>query len=176
MKRGLTLRPQELRLALIAAGVIGCWAVVSWLVQPLWERVRDLRGHVQDQSERLAALTQMLAESQSADSRHALLAEYLKAEDDESAQGSFLNALEALARQTTLQLNLKPRPGKRDGRVTRFEVELDVEGPQQQLMGFLDALLQMPRAIAFERLRISAVPAKHDVLRANLVIQKLTFH
>ena len=170
------LRPQERRLALIAAGVIGCWAAVSWVVQPLWERVRDLQSHVQSQSERLDALTHMLAESQSVHAHHEALAEYLQAEDDEQAQGAFLNALEAFSRQMNLQLNLKPRAGKRDGRVSRLEVELDVEGSQPQLMAFLDALLHMPKAIAFERLRISAAPAKDDVLRANLVIQKLTFH
>ena len=175
MKRGLTFRPQEWRLAFIAAGVIGCWAAVSWLVQPLWERVRGLRSHVQVQSDRLDALSQMLAESQSIRA-HELLTEYLQAEDDEQAQGAFLNSLEALSRQTNLQLNLKLRPGKRDGRVSRFEVELDVEGPQPQLMAFLDALLNMPKAIAFERLRISTVPAKADALRATLVLQKLTFH
>ena len=175
-KRRLTLQPQELRLALIAAGVIGCWAAVSWVMQPLWERLRDLRTHVHTQSARLEALSRMLAESPSAHADHEALAEYLKAEDDEQAQGAFLNALETLCRQANLQLNLKPRPGKRDGRVSQFEVELDVEGPQQPLMAFLDALLRMPAAIAFERLRISAVPAKEEMLRANLVIQKLTFH
>ena len=176
MKRAITFRPQEMRLALIAAGVIGCWAAVSWLVQPLWERVRTLRAHVQTQSDRFDALTHMLAESQFGRAHHESLAEYLAAENDEQSQGAFLNALETLSRQADLQLNLKPRPGKRDGRVSQFEVELDVEGPQQRLMAFLDALLQMPKALAFERLRISTVPAKEDVLRANLVIQKLTFH
>ena len=171
----LKFRPQELRLALIAVGVIGCWAAVSWLMQPLWEWVRGLRSHVQIQSDRLDALSHMLAESQSIRA-HESLAEYLQAEDDEQAQGAFLNRLEALCRQTNLQLNLKPRPGKRDGRVSRFEVELDVEGPQPQLMAFLDALLNMPKAIAFEQLRISTVPAKTDALRATLVLQKLTFH
>ena len=176
MKPAITLRPQELRLAFIAGGVIGCWAAVSWLVQPLWGRLRDLRGHVQAQSERLDALTHMLVESQGAHARLESFAEYLQAEDDEQAQGVFLSALEALSRQAELQLNLKPRPGKRDGRVSRFEVEVDVEGSQQHVMAFLDALFQMPKAISFDRLRISAVPAKDDLLRANLVIQKLTFH
>ena len=176
MRPGLAFRPQELRLALIAAGVIVCWAAVSWVVQPLWDRVRDLRSHVQAQSDRLDALTRMLAESHSAPARPEALAEYLKTEDDTAAQGAFLNALEVLSRQMSLQLNLKPRPGKRDGRVSQFEIELDVEGSQPHLMAFLDALLQMPKAIAFERLTISTVPAKDNLLRANLILQKLTFH
>ena len=176
MRRGLAFRPQELRLALIAAGVIVCWAAVSWVVQPLWDRVRDLRSHIQAQSERLDALTRMLAESQSARAHDEALAESLKAEDETASQGAFLNALELLSRQMSLQVNLKPRPGKRDGHVSQFEIELDVEGSQPHLMAFLDALLKMPSAIAFERLTISTVPAKDDLLRANLVIQQLTFH
>jgi hypothetical protein len=30
--------------------------------------------------------------------------------------------------------------------------------------------------MAIERLRISAIPARNDLLRANLVIQKLSLH
>ena len=60
--------------------------------------------------------------------------------------------------------------------MSRFEVELDVDGSQQELMTFLDALLRMPKLIAVERIRISSVPAKADLLCANLVIQKLTLH
>ena len=56
----------------------------------------------------------------------------------------------------------------------RFEVELDVEGPQQGVLSFLDSILAMPKLIEIERLRIAIVPTKEQLLRANLVIQKLT--
>ena len=84
------------------------------------------------------------------------------------------NEVEALSTRSNLQLNLKPRPMKREERMSRFEVELDVEGSQSNLLAFLDALLSMPKLITIERLRISSVPGKENTLRANLVIQKIT--
>jgi hypothetical protein len=52
---------------------------------------------------------------------------------------------------------------------------LDVEGPQQNLLAFLDALLAMPRLITIERLRLSTFASKERLLRANLIIQRVTF-
>ena len=172
----VTWRPRERRLALAAAVLIGCWAFVSWVVQPLWERLRDLRLHVETQTQKLEAVNRLLTSAQSVDAKYRGVAAYLETEDDDRAQGTFLNTLEAMSRDTNIRLNLKPRPMKREDRLSRFEVELDAEGSQSNLMMFLDALLRLPKLLAIERLRLSAVPAKEDELRANLVVQKLTLH
>ena len=176
MKNPLALRPRERRLTLITAVVIGSWMVVSKLVQPLWDRTRELQLYVEAQTEKLDAIRHLLEQAPSIEREYQQLSAYLEAEGEEQAQGSFLNELEALSRTSNLQLNLKPRPVKQEERLSRFEVELDVEGVQDNLLAFLDALLNMPRLISVERLRISSVPMKDRVLRANLVVQKLTFH
>ncbi len=176
MKVVLALRPRERRLALIAAILIGCWVFVSWIVLPLWDLVRDLRLRVEADTKRLRALSHLLAQVPDIERDHQQYAGYLEAADDEQAPAAFLGELEALARRSNVQLNLKPRPGKREERISRFDVELDVEGSQQSLMAFLDELLRIPKLITVERLRISAAPAKPDLLRANLVLQKLTLH
>ena len=173
MKNPLALGPRERRLTLITAVVIGSWMVVSVLVQPLWDRTRELQLHVETQTEKLDAIRRLLEQAPSIEREYQQMSAYLETEGQEQAQGSFLNELEALSRTSNLQLNLKPRPVKLDERVSRFEVELDVEGVQGSLLAFLDALLSMPRLIAVERLRISSVPTKDHVLRANLVVQKL---
>ena len=174
MKGSLRLRPRERRLALIAGVLISCWVVVGWVGQPLWDRLRDLRLHVATQTEKLKAFTHLLGQAPSVERGYAEVAAYLETADDEGAKGSFLNELEALSRESQIQLNLKPRTMEREERLSRFEIELDVEGRQQSLMAFLDALLRMPRLLAIDRLRVSAVPTKPDLLRANLVIEKLS--
>ena len=173
---GFRFHLRERRLALIAAVLIFCWLLLSVLVQPLWNRARDLRAEAETQQEKLDALSRLLSQAPAIEQQYQALAAFLEPEDDERVQGAFLENLESLSRQSDLQLNLKPRPLKQEDRVSRFEVELDVEGSQQNLMTFLDALLRMPKLIAVERIRISSVPAKADLLRANLVIQKLTLH
>lgn len=175
-KLPVTLRPRERRLALVVGILVGCWALLSGLVQPLWERLRDLRLHVDTHTEKLAALQRLLAQRSSIERDFAAYAGYLQASEGEQAQGALLNELEALSRRSNVQLNLKPRLEQSDERGSRFEIELDVEGSQQSLMGFLDELLRLPRLISIERLRIAAVPAKQDVLRASLVLQHLTVH
>ncbi len=174
MKRAFTLHPREWRLALIAGVVIGCWSLVSWLIQPLWDRVRDLKTHVETQTEKLEKLGRLLEQAPTIDRQYQELVPYLETSETEQAREVFLNELEALSRSASLQLNLKPRPLKRESHLSRFEVELDVEGSQEQLMGFLDTLFTMPKLISIERLRISSMPAKENLLRANLVIQRVT--
>lgn len=167
------LRPRERRLLLCAAVILGCWAFLSWVVQPLWDRMRDLHLHVETHSEKLESLNQLLTQAPTIVRERHQLALYLETEPDEQIRRGFLNELESLSRQSNVQLNLKPRPIKEAERATRFEVEVDVEGRQEHLMTFLDGLFAMPRLMSIERLRISGIPSKPEVLRANLVIQRL---
>ena len=173
MKRMLAFRPSEQRLALMAALVLLSWGVVSWIVQPLWDRVRELQLHVDRQLEKLEAVNRLLSQEPSVARRHQALASHLQVESDE---GSLLHELEALSWQSNLTLNLKPHPLKAEDHVSRLEVELDVEGSQEKLLAFLDALLGLPRLVAIERLRISSIPTKEQQLRASLLIQQLTLH
>ena len=175
MSGSFLARPRERRLALIAAVVIGCWALVTWLLQPLWERVHDLRLRVGTQTEKLDALSRLLKRASVIDQEYHGIAGYLGPGSGDDAQAVFLNELEALSRNANVRMNLKPRGLKQDERVNRFEIELDIQGSQQELMGFLDALLRMPTLIAVERLRISTIPAREDQLRAALLVQALTF-
>ena len=170
----LTLHPRERRLALIALVTIGCWAFVSWLVQPLGRRIQTLRLRVDTQTEKLEALTRLFGVAPAIERSYARAATYLASTSDKEGQRSLLHELEALSQQAGVQLNLKPRPVKVEERMSRFEVELDVEGAQPNLLAFLDALLQMPRLMTIERLRMFTSPANTQVLRANLVIQAVT--
>lgn len=174
MKRLLALRPRERRLALIAAMALLSWGVVSWIVQPLWDRVHDLQRHVATQLEKLDAVNRLLAQEPSVARRHHALASHLQADSDERAEGSLLHELEALSSQSNLKLNLKPHPVRPGERVSRLEVELDVEGSQETLLAFLDALLRLPRLVAIERIRISSIPTKAQQLRASLLIQQIS--
>ena len=172
----MTFRPRERRFALIAAILIGCWMLVAWIVQPLWDQLHELRLSVETRTEKLRALTRLFTQAPSIERDYERYAAYLGSTGDGQAPGPLLDELEALSRRSNVQLNLKPRPGSQEDRVSRFEVELDVEGSQQSLMAFLDELLRLPRLIAVERLHVASAPAKPDTLRANLVLQALTLH
>ena len=172
---GPALRPRERRLALVAAVMIGCWAALSWVVHPLWDHLRTLHLRIDTQTEKLEALNRLLAAAPAIERGYAVATPYLASGTDEQAQGRLLHELETLSRQTQVRLNLKPRPVKRDERGSRFEVELDVEGAQQPLLAFLDALFQTPWLMTIERLRMFTAPTNPSVLRANLVIQALAF-
>ena len=168
-----TLGLRERRLALIALALILCWGAVSWVLEPQWERVRDLRVQVASRTERFEALSRLSQRSASVERAYQQVSGLVSG-GGEGAQESFLSDLETLCRDSGLQQpKLKPRPVKQDAQVTRFEVELDLEGPQASLLAFLDALFRMPRLIAIERLRLASVPTSAQVLRANLVVQHL---
>ncbi|MBI2496256.1 MAG: type 4a pilus biogenesis protein PilO [Candidatus Omnitrophica bacterium] len=170
----MTFHSRERRLALLAAILIGCWGLVSWMVQPLWDHLHELRRSAETRAEKLQALNRLVTQMPSIERDYERYAIYLEPTGEGQAPGSLLDELEALARRSNVQLNLKPRPGSQQDRVSRFEVELDVEGAQQSLLAFLDELLRLPRLIAVERLHLATAPAKPDALRANLVLQALT--
>lgn len=167
------IRPREFRLAMIAGGLIGCWAVVSLIVQPLWDRNSDLRLEVETRTERLSAVSRLLEQAPKIESNYQQIIPYLQGNDDTS-QGAFLNELEALSRDSQVRMNMKPRAVKQEGKLSRYEVELDLEGSQEQVMVFLDSILKLPKLITVERLRLTSAPTREALLRANLVIQKLS--
>ena len=171
MAKGIvSLRSGELRLALFAAGLVACWVVLSFVVQPLVERHRDLQLQVTTQQEKLQALAELMQQASAVNERYQAVAAYLPSGDEDQSQHDLLNELEALSRQANLRLNMKPRQAKKEERANRFEVELDVEGSQQSVLSFLDAVFTMPRLITIERLRIASIPTKEQLLRANIVI------
>jgi len=147
---------------------------LSWVVQPLWHQVHALGLHVETQMSKLAAVTRLLAHSAAIARAYQEARPYLEVSDDEQTRGTFLDQLETLAQRSHVQLNLKPRPVLSDERLSRFGVELDVEGPQESLLAFLDALLRLPRLMTVDRLQLSTVPTKTDTLRASLLVHKLT--
>jgi len=173
LKRLPMLHPRERLLALSTGGLVGTWAVVALLLQPLWDRQNELRQRVDSQTARLEGFTRLLEQAPAIEQRYLQIAPYFE-EDTEAAQGVFLNELETLSRNANLRLNLKPRTVKPEQHLDKFEVELDVEGPQDGIFSFLDSILSMPKLIQVERLRIATVPTREQLLRANLVIQKLT--
>lgn len=166
------LKPRERRLALGAGIVILSWGVVSFLLQPLWSRMDALKSEVESQTEKLDALNALIARQHTVAQAYERVAAYLQPAEGGDHAG-LLNDLEILARQAELHLNLKPRPGKRDAHGERVEVEVDVEGPQARVLAFLDELLRLPRLVSVERLRLASVPAKNDIVRANLVLHHL---
>lgn len=171
----LPLRPRERRFAFIAAVALGCWSVLSLMVQPLWDVGQDVSARVQGQRQKLAAIARSLAQSRAVVRDAGRLAPLLAGEPAGGAgSAALLGELESLSRTASVTLNLKPRPAVREGQVSRMEVELDLEGSQSGLLNFLDALLRLPRLLTVERLRISTIPAKPDTLRANLILQHLS--
>lgn len=167
------LQPRERRLALGAGIVMVSWAMVSWLLQPLWNQADALRGEVESQTEKLDALSQLLAQRPAVTQAYDRIAAYVQPPDG-GAQAMLLTELESLSRQSDVRLNLKPRPAQRDAHTERLEIEVDIEGSQASVLGFLDNVLKMPRLVSVDRLRVSSVPARANLVRANVVLQHIT--
>ncbi len=168
--------PRERRVVFIAAVVIGSWVVIAWVVEPLWQRAKQLEQQVAAQALKLEKLSDLLAKRDSIEQAYQAVSGYLADEGEGQGPAILLGELEALARRANVQINLKPRPIKRRGEVSRLGVELDLQATQAQLFSFLDALLGMPKLIELVRLNISSAPGKQDVLRAHLVLEQLILH
>jgi Tfp pilus assembly protein PilO len=165
-----TLKPNERRLLVIVAAILGTWAILSWVIQPLWSRAADLRLEAESQTERLSVMSRLAQESPRIQRIYEALAPYLADSDPKQAHQAFLAELETLSRDAGLTLNLKPKEANPQAQQAHFMVELEVQGSQAQLLGFLDSLLSAPRLVTLERMRIASIPSTEDKVRANLVL------
>lgn len=173
MKPLPALKPRERRLALIAVVFIASWALIAWLVQPLWDRLRELHLDVGTHTEKFQAMQRLLEEAPAIERDYERYAPYLQSPDDDGTPQAFMKGLEAMSRRSSVQINLKPHQRKSDKDVTQFEVEIELEGSQPNLLAFLDELLLVKTLITIERLRLSTAPTP-GLLRANLLLQRLT--
>lgn len=167
------LSARERRLTLIAAMLIGAWAAVSWVVEPLWFRARQAEQHVEIQTRKFQQFGDLFAERDAIEQQYQAIVPYLGGGNAQAPAG-FLGELEVLAKRADVQVDLKPKPVKQQGDLSRLGVELQLQATQAQLFAFLDALLTMPRLIEVERLQISSAPGQADILRAYLVIEQVT--
>lgn len=165
-------KPRERRLLFVAFLLGGCWAIVGCLLEPLWHRASVLNNKVMLQTEKLEALSRIIQRSTLIERRYKVIAPYLSEYSEEAGTSALLEELEVLSRRLAIPLNLKPRPAPRRNAKT-FDVEVDLEGSQRQIFAFLDSVLTMPQLILIQRLSISAVPHKPNLLRANLIIQQI---
>ena len=170
------LNPRERRLVLVTSIVIGCGVIFSGILVPLGHRAHDLEERAQMQTLKLETLGRLLAQQPTIKQKYQTISSYLSEDNEEAAESTFLADLERLAQQANVHLNLKPKPARQEGAVRHLGVELDFQATQEQLMAFLDALLQMPRLVQIERLYISCVPVKLDLLRKQLLLEQFTVH
>jgi Tfp pilus assembly protein PilO len=172
MNRWLTFSGRERRLSLVAGVLCGSWLLVTWGVQPLWQRSEDLRQHVERQSERLHGIARLLGHAQTIEEHRQQLGAYFTAGADEETR-ALLTQLETLSRTSDVRLNLKPRAAQASVLKGRVEVELEVEGAQPAILRFIDGLTAMPRLITIDQLRLMHAPTKDRILRASFVIQQV---
>ena len=167
-------KPREKRMLFSALILAGCWAAMTWVIDPLWSRHEAVQSEVELRTEKLNALSRIIERSSAIERRYNAIAPYLSnfSDLDSESEKTLLEALEVLSRQLTLPLNLKPRPSPRKDAKT-FDVEVDLEGTQAQIFSFLDRVLSMPQLATVSRLSISAVPMKQGLLRANLIVQQI---
>lgn len=167
------LLPREQQLALAAGMVMIVWVVVSWVGLPLWDRVRQLGQRAPVSQRKLARLQEVMNRQSQIEQAYQAQASYRSTESDESMQSAFLSKLEELANGAGLKLGLKPRPIQRDGPLTRFGVELELDATQEALLTFLDRLLAQPVLMELDTVRISATTSKESPLRATLLVNRV---
>lgn len=166
------LLPREQQLALTALLVISAW-VFAWFGLPLWDRLSQLEQRATVSQKKLARLNELITRKPLIEQAYQAYAGVFSDESDELIQGVFLDELEQLARAGNLQINLKPRPIQREGKVSHLAVELEVDATQEALLAFLDRLLTRSSLIELDRLRIAATASTESPLRATLLINKV---
>ncbi len=171
-----TLRSRERKLVLGAGVLILFWIVISWITLPLWDRYRMLQEQARVAEKKTQKLQGLVRRKPVIEQQHQTYAAYWSGEGDETIQGVFLDELEQLAQASHLQMSVKPRPVQRQGTMSRFGVEIELDGTQDTLLGFIHQVLTSPQLLELARLRISTTVSKDAPLRGSLVINKIVFY
>ena len=171
----MVFKAREQRLTIIVVLLVGAWAVLTWLADPLIARGDELKQQVEAQTIKLEKLSALMASRSVVEDEYIQVEPYLQAAMAQHGEpAAFFSELEELAREADVQINLKPRISRgrdKDGLV----VELELLAPQVRLFALLDALLTMPQLVEIERLHLAPAPSDSGQLRAHLILSKRTF-
>ncbi len=173
MSRQLRVSPREQTLALATVVIVCVSAATSRFGLPKLDRLSQLEQQEDVAQRKLARLRELAARQSQIERAYQSSASFRAREPDEVMLAAFLDELEQLARAKTVQMNLKPRPIRREGVLVRLGVELELDGTQEALLGFLDSLFAGPNLIELERLRIGPSPSKGLPLRATLLVNEV---
>ena len=161
---------REWTLALVAGVVIGTSLLVIKVMAPLWDQLTRLRARESVSQEKLERWRSLVARRAQIEHAYARYATFRNGDVPERVQATLLSELEELARASNVQMALKPRPIQSDERAHQIGVELQLDGSQAAVLGFLDRLLSWPRLIIFDRIRLSSAASAERPLRANVIM------
>ncbi len=167
------LSARERHLAIVTAALVGTWFVVSLVVLPLWDKLSLLQEQGGGSEEKLSRLQTLVSRRGEIERQHQRYSAYFSRDPDEILQSAFLDELEGLASTEGLQLDLKPQAIERRDRLNRVSVELEVDGTQEAVLGFLERLLTSPQLIEVERFRISTAASVDRPVEASILVTKL---
>ncbi|HEX9779836.1 MAG TPA: hypothetical protein VGB20_01330 [bacterium] len=161
---------RERQLGVFAALLVGCWALLASVLQPLWERAGELSADVDRLRARLAGMERAVGDPAGAEEAYRAAAAYLADPAEAGSQRELLTELESRARSAALTIGLRPRQGA--ARATEaFALELEVQGEQASVLRFVDEVLRLPRLISVPRVHMSASPGQNQLLRATLIVK-----
>lgn len=172
----LALQARERKLVLAASVILITWGMMTWFGFPLWDQFQTLQQQATVSGKKLARLRELVARKPLIEQQYRAYAGFWSEESDELIEGAFLDELEQLARSGQLQISVKPRPVQREGSVSRLGVEVDVDGTQAALLGFLQQLLAAPSLIELARLRVSTTVSTDRPLKGSVLVSKIVFH
>ena len=167
---GRRFSSRERTLALAAALVIGVSVLMMKVMAPLWDRLAQLRQRESVSQEKLERWRSLVAHRDDIERAFARYDSFRIGEPPERIQAALLHELEELARSSNVQMALKPRPVQSDARAHQIGLELQLDGTQPAVLGFLDHLFAWPRLLTFERIRLSTTALSDRPLRANLIV------
>lgn len=162
--------PRERWVAVIAACVLGLWAVDGMIVTPMQERIARAERRIED------AQSTALRAGHIAQQIHALRGE-LRAIEEQIQPGADTNLLaliESLAGQVGIhgQLeSIKPRQGSSNERYPETRVEVSLKGATlEQTVKLLHAIEEAPLHLLIRSLRIRSEKGRSELLDVSFFV------
>lgn len=159
LKLKLTLQTREMALLLITVTMAVAFVILTRMILPAWDDLRDARMELTVLHEEQQRLDQHLAlRRQVAGIIEQLPAEVTQAESDEITLSSFLRQIEELARYPNMTLiNMKPEQPERGETYTLFPVSVTLAGRLEDVLRFVAAAASGEMVIGCDGFSIRAV-------------------
>jgi Tfp pilus assembly protein PilO len=166
------------KIGLMVAAVIFFLAFSDRLIlNPINRRIQQVNQEIKTSEKQLKMGLYNLSQKETIISEYGKYSQYFKSlGSEEEDTAAILSEIETVAKKSNMTLlNLKPLPSKDKGFYKEYSIEVETEGTIESLINFIYRLNTSTQLLRVEKLRLSLKDKDSGLIKAPLLITKISF-
>ncbi len=171
----MKLNLREIRIMVIALGLIIFFIVYKIIINPIHEGSIDINDRLLLDQEQLIKANQLVAQKAQIEARYKKLVGLIGVVDSEEAQvPTIISKIEASARESNIHIaNIQPQKSAVQKEAKFLAVELEIDGQWLDIVHFLYLLQRQPNFYFINELNLEKYSGAINSLRGRIVISRM---